>query len=119
VIDEVAVEMDRRDPAGVLTRIALTDGERALRRATLARLAGGGDEACTDAAELRREARMVATTRTASAYTRVFAAAGEVRDAGLRARVPGSRWRARPGRSWRGWRGSKNEARWPKSRRLD
>jgi hypothetical protein len=30
VIDEVAAEMDRRDPAGLLTRIALTDGERAL-----------------------------------------------------------------------------------------
>ena len=30
VIDEVAAEMDRRDPAGSLTRIALTDGERAL-----------------------------------------------------------------------------------------
>ena len=30
VIDEVAAEMDRRDPAGALTRIALTDGERAL-----------------------------------------------------------------------------------------
>jgi hypothetical protein len=30
VIDEVAAEMDRRDSAGLLTRIALTDGERAL-----------------------------------------------------------------------------------------
>jgi hypothetical protein len=30
LIDEVAAEMDRRDPAGLLTRIALTDGERAL-----------------------------------------------------------------------------------------
>lgn len=30
VIDEVAAEMDRRDPARLLTRIALTDGERAL-----------------------------------------------------------------------------------------
>ena len=30
VIDEVAAEMDRRGPAGLLTRIALTDGERAL-----------------------------------------------------------------------------------------
>lgn len=30
VIEEVAAEMDRRDPAGLLTRIALTDGERAL-----------------------------------------------------------------------------------------
>jgi len=30
VIDEVAAEMDRRDPTGLLTRIALTDGERAL-----------------------------------------------------------------------------------------
>ncbi len=30
VIQEVAEEMDRRDPAGSLTRLALTDGERAL-----------------------------------------------------------------------------------------
>jgi hypothetical protein len=30
VIEEVAAEMDRRDPVGLLTRIALTDGERAL-----------------------------------------------------------------------------------------
>lgn len=30
VIDEVAAEMDRRDPDASLTRIALTDGERAL-----------------------------------------------------------------------------------------
>jgi hypothetical protein len=30
VIEEVAAEMDRRDPVGLLTRIALPDGERAL-----------------------------------------------------------------------------------------
>ena len=30
VIQEVAEEMDRRDPSGSLTRVALTDGERAL-----------------------------------------------------------------------------------------
>ena len=38
VIDEVAAEMDRRDPAGLLTRIALTDGERALQIRVKAKL---------------------------------------------------------------------------------
>jgi hypothetical protein len=30
VIEEVAREMHRRDPSGIKTRVALTDGERAL-----------------------------------------------------------------------------------------
>jgi hypothetical protein len=38
VIDEVAAEMDRRDPAGSLTRIALTNGERALQIRVKAKL---------------------------------------------------------------------------------